>query len=726
LKKKIQIKLFSESILNSYSQVFFSDNHLFALVLIFASFINFNTGLAGLAAVVLSNCFSWIIGLDRNNLKQGYYGFNSLLVGLGLGHVFQPTVTFYILLVFIALLTVFITVAFSGIIGKYGLPYLSIPFLFSFWIVTLGTRHFEALTMIQKRLYVPYEITHFGSLQIIKLYERLSNIGLNESISIYFKSLGAIFFEYHVIAGILIALGLLIYSRIAFFLSLVGFYSAYLFFHFVGGNMTEVAYSYIGFNFILTAIALGGYFIIPSVYSYLWVIALMPIIVLFTSGTTALLNIFSLPTFSFPFNLVVLMFLYVLKFRTRSISKLQLVINQENSPEKNLYSFKNYLGRFGKFAMIPIHLPFTSKWFVSQGQDGEITHKHQWKHAWDFNITDEKQSTYKSSGSNLSDYYAWNKPVIAPAEGLVVEIDNSVEDNQIGKVNTEQNWGNSIVIKHSEYLYSKISHIKKDSFKVKKGDYVKRAEVLAACGNTGRSPEPHLHFQLQATPYIGSKTLDYPINHFIVQENDKYEIQFNDKPKQGQTISNIEKNDLLFDAFEFTPGKTIKFNVNGEYVDWEVFTDSLNQSYIYEKQTQSTAWFVNIGPIHYFSNFKGDKKSLLYYFFLAAYKVPLGYYQDMEVKDQFRDDLFSKNIVLFFQDFIAPFFRLLKAEYSLTYDRIEKDLSTNFISLHSSVNLKTLNKTIKNYDFVIECSQGKISKFTVKSRKLELVAECID
>ena len=103
---------------------------------------------------------------------------------------------------------------------------------------------------------------------------------------------------------------------------------------------------------------------------------------------------------------------------------------------------------------------------------------------------------------------------MAPADGIVQEIIDHIDDNEIGKNNTAQNWGNTIVIKHAEGLYTKLSHLKKNSFKTSKGAYVKRGDIVASCGNSGRSPEPHLHMQVQATPYIGSKTLNYPLAYF--------------------------------------------------------------------------------------------------------------------------------------------------------------------------------------------------------------------
>ena len=39
------------------------------------------------------------------------------------------------------------------------------------------------------------------------------------------------------------------------------------------------------------------------------------------------------------------------------------------------------------------------------------------------------------------------------------------------------------------------------------GQTVRGGEVLGLCGNSGRSPEPHLHFQLQSRAELGSPTV---------------------------------------------------------------------------------------------------------------------------------------------------------------------------------------------------------------------------
>ena len=71
---------------------------------------------------------------------------------------------------------------------------------------------------------------------------------------------------------------------------------------------------------------------------------------------------------------------------------------------------------------------------------------------------------------------------------------DGTDDNMIGDVNLKVNWCNTVSIKHSEKLFTKLSHLKRESIKVKEGDYVKRGDILALCGNSGRSPEPHIHF----------------------------------------------------------------------------------------------------------------------------------------------------------------------------------------------------------------------------------------
>ena len=93
MKTGNHIKLFLKSIPNSYGQVFFSDQRLFAIILLLITFFDFYAGLLGLLSVLVTNAAGFLLGFDKKVIAKGVFGFNSLLVGLGLGIYFQPDIT---------------------------------------------------------------------------------------------------------------------------------------------------------------------------------------------------------------------------------------------------------------------------------------------------------------------------------------------------------------------------------------------------------------------------------------------------------------------------------------------------------------------------------------------------------------------------------------------------------------------------------------------------------
>jgi len=718
---------FLESVLHSYSLVFFGKNNLFATVLLLVTFLDFYTGIAGLFATIVTSLTAYLIGLNSKKIISGYYGFNSLLVGLGLGIQFQPSLELYIILAFAALLTLLFTVSIEGFFQKYGIPYLTFPFLFSIWIITLATRQYDALNISERGIYILNDIQNWGGSFFVIVYKWLNTLPFSESFVIYFKSLGAIFFQYNILAGIIIAIALFVYSRISFLLSLIGFFSAYFFYDFIGANIDELNYNYIGFNYILTAIAMGGFLIIPSKYSFLWVVLLTPLISLFISGSAVILNIVQLPVYSLAFNVVVVMFFYILLWRVRFNRKPAITSMQLFKPELNLYYQNNSSERFYHNKYLSIRVPVLGEWTISQSYNGEYTHKEEWQHALDFIITDNAGDQFTSLGESKRDYYCYNKPVVAPAAGTVLNIVDKIEDNLIGDVNIENNWGNTIIIKHLDGLYSKLSHLKKNSSKVKTGDYVEKGEILAYCGNSGRSAYPHLHFQMQSTPYIASKTIFYPIANFISTKDKKYSFSSYSIPKKDEKISDIVINENLKSAFNFVTGQIFNVEVtkhNGSkfQLSWEVQTDMYNNIYFYCKNTKSKAFFINNDNIHYFTHFSGDKNSLLFYFYIALFKVPLGYYKEMNIVDNLPLSILKNRTQKILQDFVAPFFTFLHAKYSLKFVRKSDDFSKTLIEIKSNVSLKRIKKTYRKIDFDIKIINNNIEKLKIKEGNKIVVA----
>jgi len=678
------LQIYGNGFLNSYSQVFFSNNKTLAILLFLVTFLNPVSGLSGAIAIIIGQILARGFNFSQVLISDGTYTYNSLMVGVGMGVIYDPSMAYLVVLIVFSIITFFLSVWLSHFFSLKKLPFLSIPFLLAMWLVLLGGDSFSSLQLSSRQIW----FLGFNSTGLInQVAEFVGTLPFPDVLHLYLRSLGAILFQYNDLAGIIIVIAILISSRMALVLSFFGFLIGYLFYLNFEGDFSQLVYSYIGFNFILTGIALGGFFIVPSRKSYLLLIVVIPVIAFLISGFYSLFTVFQLPLYSLPFNIVVLLVLYTFGLRTSS-KGLNLVTLQQFSPEKNYY--KHLLGkmRFGTETYYHLSLPVLGEWYISQGANGKITHKGEWKEALDFDIRDDSGKTFRGSGAELSDYYCYDIPVVAPAHGTIIKIDDGIEDNVVGNVNLEYNWGNTVIIKHGEGFFTKLSHLKKGSIKYNEGDFVQQGDILAHCGSSGRSPEPHLHFQVQTQPYIGAPTLKYPIAYYLVKEKNTFAMKEFAYPKEGETIRNVEVNSLLKKAYNFIPGQSINVSVakSGEKPTeevWKVNTNLYNQSYFYSPENGARAYFINRGQVFLFTDYSGKTNTALYAFYICSQKILLGSYKDVELNDQLPVSPFFNKLLLLLQDFAAPFYQFLGVNFHSKIVFIDNDHSPREIQIET-------------------------------------------
>lgn len=680
MKKHLQY--YFSAALNSYAILFFSQNRILGALLLVVSFFNFDAGLSGLISVIGSVLLVNTLGFKKEDIKSGLYSFNSLLLGIGFGTFFSFSFAYWLWLAAACLLCVVLSVNLSSFLGKYALPALSIPFVLTFWMVLIAANGYLGMGLLQKGSSLIFELntnppSHFSQLCLF-----FDHLHAPAHVLLFFRSVSAILFQNSVLAGIIISIGFLIHSRIGFSLLVLGFIASCVINQLTGTYPGGISNYYLGANFMMVSCAIGGFFLIPSWRAYVWAIAVIPFTFLVLNGLSRVLLLYNLPVLSMPFCLVTLGLLYFFMLRKKP-GKLQLTPFQYYSPETNLYQFLNSRQRLKDFKYFNLSLPFMGAWTVSQGYEGSITHKGDWQHALDFVLKDFDDKTYQLPGVKAEDYYCFNKPVLAVADGQIEEVIGHIDDNAIGQVNLQQNWGNTIVIKHAENLYSKVSHLKKNSIKVKVGDYVKQGDIIALCGNSGRSPEPHLHFQVQCTPYIGAKTYPYPFAYFTVQG--QTELKTFEVPQEGNIIERPEINPYLKNAFHFQPGYVAAVTGdNGDTETWEVFTDDFNSTYFFCHENQALVYFVSNANVFYFTRFYGERNSLLFRFYQLAYKIN---YSQQPVADHFAVDAESLNPALWLQDFLAPFYRFIQNTYSNSIETRPDGLI-----VHSKVNRQLLRR----------------------------------
>ncbi len=705
--------------------LFFSKNKFFALLILIVSFFSPFAGASSLVAVTVAILAALALGFGKEQVQNGLLTYSVVLFGLGFGTNFEFGAAFASLLVIGAVLTLFISTVLNAILNKRGLPALSLAFIISTSLLIVASKSFTGIGLTHRHIYWYNEMYSLGGNTLVDAIQKIENWSIPEIVAGFFKSMSAILFQVNIASGIILSIGLIIYSRIAFILMVFG-YAVAIFFGFVMGGFHQIDMSYynMGTNFMLVAIALGGFYLIPSLRSFLWLFISVPIAYLIATGVGTLMFKVGVPIFSLPFCITVILFLYMLQMR-KTHGKLVLTPIQYYSPEINLYRYINGRERLMNNVYHQIALPFMGEWMVSQGYDGTITHKGDWSKALDFVVLDNEMKTYRFPGNLPEHFYCYNKPVLSPADGIVEEIIDHIDDNEIGGNNTQQNWGNTIVIKHREGLYSKLSHLKKHSFKVAKGAYVKKGELIAHVGNSGRSPEPHLHFQIQATPYVGSKTLTYPISFFTVRENGNTVLQNFSTPKEGSFVSNVNANVQLQHAFNFQPGFVLKVNAEKfQEEEWEVCTSIYNETYLYCASQNAFAYFINNGNAFYFTNYFGKKNTLLFSFYEAAYKVLLSSQSKINVKDYFPVNVFSVSVVKWLQDVLAPFFIFIRMRFESEVKQDDGLLNSGNISFTSVKILELFGKNKQQSTATVNIENGQLSSFIIQTNNQIIQATC--
>lgn len=106
--------------------------------------------------------------------------------------------------------------------------------------------------------------------------------------------------------------------------------------------------------------------------------------------------------------------------------------------------------------------------------------------------------SYKSGVHNGIDnikYKGMSDYIIVHSDGEVVGVRSTYKTQD----KSGNSYGNYVKIKHANGYYTLYAHLKYGSVKVKKGDKVKKGQVIGYMGATGHSTGVHLHFEVRNT-----------------------------------------------------------------------------------------------------------------------------------------------------------------------------------------------------------------------------------
>lgn len=635
MKEKLSFLL--ESTLRSYSVIFFSQKKIFGFLLLSATFIEPVNGLFGLLGLLTSNGLAYVLGFERSSIRKGYFGFNALLLGLGLSYLYAASWNLLLLIFISSLLAALIAATLQNIFWHYfRLPALSLPFVMTFSMAVSATVGFEKLELSGLPTAAALAVPGYPFLEIL------------------LKSVGPAFFQVNIISGAIVVLAMLVFSRLAFFLGLAGLASGYITNLLLGASPQVMTEQYLGFNYFLIGIALGGIYLVPSLGTLILVILSSSAAALLMLSAKVLLPAYLPPT-AIPFNVVTLLVLYALKLRLFTSDNLTLSTTEVSSPEENLAAHRANLKSFRRFG-VELSLPFHGSWRVRQGFDGKLTHKEDWRFGVDFMVSDANGKPFDKSGSNLKDYFCFDVPVLSPAEGKVVFVKSDVPDNPVGKTNERDNWGNAVILEHAPEFYSCIAHLREGSVKVAVGETVKRGQVIARCGNSGRSPFPHMHFQLQAVPILGAPTRRFQFANFLKAYNGEKAFIFRGEAAEGDIVSNLALAPDYDDFFPCSFTQDLVYDVrNGEArrETWSMETDLYGNLIMKSRPSETRLSFTLTNGVLSIKKLEGSRKTGLYAWSKLLPDVPLVTDEKLAWRTEEETDYALPRAAAFFLDLLS-------------------------------------------------------------------------
>lgn len=186
-----------------------------------------------------------------------------------------------------------------------------------------------------------------------------------------------------------------------------------------------------------------------------------------------------------------------------------------------------------------LRLPFEGEWWVFWGGRSREENYHRasalQRYAYDF-VVRRDGSTHRGEGSRNKDYWCEGEPILVPAAGTVVVAEDGVPENVPGEMNAAEKLGNHVVIDHGNGEFSMFAHLRTGSVSVERGAAVEPGTPVGACGNSGNSSEPHLHYQLQTGPdFFASESVPAPFHDYLA-DGERVEVG---EPRRGQTVAPV-------------------------------------------------------------------------------------------------------------------------------------------------------------------------------------------
>ena len=452
-------------------------------------------------------------------------------------------------------------------------------------------------------------------------------------VAAFLRSMGTILFLPNVWAGIAVTFAILVWSRVAMINAIAGYAGGIVIVKLLEACGMQWFGWFAGHNYLLAGMALGAVYFIPSWSS---------LALAFAGGAVAALNVAAVQHFlrgsgweylPLPYLLTIWSMLCCLRLREKSGS-LRPTIGTFESPEAAASFTALGRARFPHQNETHLLLPTAREVTVTQGFDDKLSHRGAWKHALDLEIHDANDSACPPGcDDDLSHYYTQGLEVRAPGGGEIVRLIDDVSDNAPGGCNFAHSWGNHLLLRLDYGGVVKLAHFTKNGIVVKAGQRVAAGDLLGYCGNSGRSPVPHIHLHHQTGAETGAPTTPFCLTNFFTRTSDGVRWNFAGVPKVGARIASATVSTTVLGTLaHFAPG--IARYRSSESDDTEIRT-TLDDSgrYVFAEGKDSLTAVLGLHALQITQSSLGAHSQLLRLLSFAMPTVPFAYQSGMNWED---------------------------------------------------------------------------------------------
>lgn len=261
---------FVDAVLRGTGQVVFQNNPLSGLIILAAILYNsWVYACVMLFGIAVSTLAARLLQADDGLVGNGLFGFNGALVALALvaftsADFRSGSFPSWHMLVYIAFAAAFTAVVFSSLaalLAPHGVAALTMPFVLVGWLFLFAVLKFGNIDA--GPLTKPVSPDQYDIAAAYVLPTWYMGIG---------NAIGQIFFQDNWITGYLILAGIAVNSRVAAGMALLGAALAALVAVIYGAPEGAIRDGLFGYNAALTAMALGGFFLVLTVRSFLYTV----------------------------------------------------------------------------------------------------------------------------------------------------------------------------------------------------------------------------------------------------------------------------------------------------------------------------------------------------------------------------------------------------------------------------------------------------------------------